>query len=46
MAVESSRGDVDSFAALQSPTMKQASAVCLLEFYYHMYGTGKMLQHT
>ncbi|XP_031666604.1 MAM and LDL-receptor class A domain-containing protein 2 [Oncorhynchus kisutch] len=40
MAVESSRGDVNSFAALQSPTMKQASAVCLLEFYYHMYGTG------
>ncbi|XP_028974987.2 MAM and LDL-receptor class A domain-containing protein 1 isoform X2 [Esox lucius] len=40
MLVESSRGDVNDFAKLQSPFMKQASAECLLEFYYHMNGKG------
>ncbi|KAJ8011341.1 hypothetical protein DPEC_G00057130 [Dallia pectoralis] len=40
MLVEFSRGDVNDLAKLQSPLMKQASAECLLEFYYHMYGTG------
>ncbi|XP_078144006.1 apical endosomal glycoprotein-like [Centroberyx gerrardi] len=38
MAVEADRGDQISFAALQSPGMKQASATCTLHFYYHMYG--------
>ncbi|AWP03839.1 putative apical endosomal glycoprotein-like [Scophthalmus maximus] len=38
MAVESDRGDQISPAALQSPTMKQASASCTLHFYYNLYG--------
>lgn len=41
MAVEASRGDQNSYAALQSPAMKEASNECLLEFYYHMFGEGK-----
>ncbi|XP_039670520.1 MAM and LDL-receptor class A domain-containing protein 1 [Perca fluviatilis] len=32
------RGDQISLAAVQSPTMKQASATCTLHFYYNMYG--------
>ncbi|KAG9273992.1 MAM and LDL-receptor class A domain-containing protein 2-like [Astyanax mexicanus] len=40
MAVEASHGDQNSYAALQSPAMKQAGAECVLEFYYHMYGEG------
>ncbi|KAI4891478.1 hypothetical protein NFI96_023830, partial [Prochilodus magdalenae] len=40
MAVEASHGDQNSYAALQSPAMKQASTECVLEFYYHMYGEG------
>jgi len=41
MAVEASHGDQNSYAALQSPAMKEASNECLLEFYYHMFGEGK-----
>ncbi|XP_053484115.1 MAM and LDL-receptor class A domain-containing protein 2 isoform X3 [Ictalurus furcatus] len=40
MAVEASNGDQNSYAALQSPAMRQASTECVLEFYYHMYGQG------
>ncbi|XP_073714301.1 apical endosomal glycoprotein [Misgurnus anguillicaudatus] len=40
MAVEASHGDHNSYAALQSPVMKEASNECLLEFYYHMFGEG------
>ncbi|MBN3307353.1 MLRP2 protein, partial [Amia calva] len=40
MAVDADNGDRNSYAALQSPAMKQASAECLLEFYYHMHGIG------
>lgn len=42
MAVEASNGDQNSYAALQSPAMRQASTECVLEFYYHMYGEGKI----
>lgn len=42
MAVEASNGDQNSYAALQSPAMRQASTECVLEFYYHMYGQGKI----
>lgn len=38
MAVNSVSGLEISPAALQSPTMKQASATCTLHFYYNMYG--------
>ncbi|XP_069014100.1 apical endosomal glycoprotein [Embiotoca jacksoni] len=38
MAVEPHRGYQMSPAALQSPTMKQASTTCMLHFYYNMYG--------
>ncbi|XP_068593728.1 MAM and LDL-receptor class A domain-containing protein 1 isoform X2 [Cebidichthys violaceus] len=38
MAVEPLRGDKVSPAAVQSPTMKQASATCTLHFYYNMNG--------
>uniref|UniRef100_A0A3Q3KLB2 MAM domain-containing protein n=1 Tax=Mastacembelus armatus TaxID=205130 RepID=A0A3Q3KLB2_9TELE len=40
IAVESDQGAQMSPAALQSPTMKQASATCTLHFYYNMYGEG------
>lgn len=40
MAVNSLSGVEISPAALQSPTMKQASATCTLHFYYNMYGEG------
>ncbi|KAI5627922.1 MAM and LDL-receptor class A domain-containing protein 1 [Silurus asotus] len=40
MAVDASNGDQNSYAALQSPAMRQASTECVLEFYYHMYGKG------
>lgn len=42
MAVEANTGDQNSYAALQSPVMRQASTACVLEFYYHMYGEGKI----
>ncbi|CAJ1072730.1 MAM and LDL-receptor class A domain-containing protein 2 [Xyrichtys novacula] len=38
MAVESDRGPQMSPAAIQSPTMKQASSTCTLHFYYNMFG--------
>ncbi|KAI3374795.1 hypothetical protein L3Q82_021349, partial [Scortum barcoo] len=38
MAVESNQGSQMSPAALQSPTMTQASATCTLHFYYNMFG--------
>ncbi|XP_061588557.1 MAM and LDL-receptor class A domain-containing protein 2 [Cololabis saira] len=38
VAVEGDRGEHMSPAALQSPTMSQASANCTLYFYYNMYG--------
>uniref|UniRef100_A0A8C4IGG5 MAM domain-containing protein n=1 Tax=Dicentrarchus labrax TaxID=13489 RepID=A0A8C4IGG5_DICLA len=38
LAVNSDRGDQNSPAAVQSPTMKQASATCTLQFYYNMFG--------
>ncbi len=41
MTVEASRGEQNSYAALQSPAMKEASNECLFEFYYHMFGEGK-----
>lgn len=41
MAVDVGNGDQNSYAALQSPAMRQASTECVLEFYYHMYGEGK-----
>lgn len=41
MTVEASRGEQNSYAALQSPAMKEASNDCLFEFYYHMFGEGK-----
>uniref|UniRef100_H3B3Q2 MAM domain-containing protein n=1 Tax=Latimeria chalumnae TaxID=7897 RepID=H3B3Q2_LATCH len=40
MAVEADNGDRYSYAVLMSTGMQQASAECLMEFYYHMYGTG------
>ncbi|MCJ8731789.1 hypothetical protein PDJAM_G00203590 [Pangasius djambal] len=40
MAVDASNGEQNSYAALQSPAMRQASTECMLEFYYHMYGEG------
>ncbi|KAK1787196.1 hypothetical protein P4O66_017048 [Electrophorus voltai] len=40
MAVEASLGEQNSYAALQSVTMRQASTECVLEFYHHMYGQG------
>ncbi|XP_048866511.1 MAM and LDL-receptor class A domain-containing protein 1 isoform X9 [Brienomyrus brachyistius] len=40
MEVDADQGDVNSFAALWSPAMKEASSQCELEFYYHMYGKG------
>ncbi|KAA0719308.1 LDL-receptor class A domain-containing protein 1 Skeletal organic matrix MAM and [Triplophysa tibetana] len=40
MTVEASHGDHNSYAALQSPAMKDASNECLFEFYYHMFGEG------
>ncbi|XP_018613321.1 MAM and LDL-receptor class A domain-containing protein 2 isoform X2 [Scleropages formosus] len=40
MAVEAQYGDVNSYAALRSATMKESSSQCVLQFYYHMYGTG------
>ncbi|XP_071348966.1 MAM and LDL-receptor class A domain-containing protein 2 isoform X2 [Trachinotus anak] len=42
MAVESNLSDQISPAALQSPTMKQASATCTLHFYYNMNGEGEL----
>lgn len=42
MAVAASNGDQNSYAALQSPAMRQASTECVLEFYYHMYGEGEI----
>lgn len=41
MTVEASHGDQNSYAALQSTGMKDASNECLFEFYYHMFGEGK-----
>lgn len=41
MEVDASQGNVNSFAALWSPAMKEASSQCELEFYYHMYGKGR-----
>lgn len=41
VTVEASRGEQNSYAALQSPAMKEASNECLFEFYYHMFGEGK-----
>ncbi|XP_041658947.1 MAM and LDL-receptor class A domain-containing protein 1 [Cheilinus undulatus] len=38
MAVESDQGTQMSPAAMQSPTMKQASSTCTLHFYYSMFG--------
>lgn len=40
MALEPYKGEEISPAALQSPTMKQASASCTLNFYYNLYGGG------
>ncbi|XP_051809634.1 apical endosomal glycoprotein-like [Acanthochromis polyacanthus] len=45
MAVEPHQGVVLSPAALQSPTMKQASATCTLHFYYNIYGEDKKDLH-
>lgn len=42
MAVDANNGDQNSYAAFQSPDMRQASSECVLEFYYHMYGEGKI----
>nr|XP_020490862.1 MAM and LDL-receptor class A domain-containing protein 1-like isoform X1 [Labrus bergylta] len=38
MAVEPDQGTQMSPAAVQSPTMKQASTTCTLHFYYNMFG--------
>ncbi|XP_055359914.1 MAM and LDL-receptor class A domain-containing protein 2 isoform X2 [Betta splendens] len=38
MAVEPDQGGHMSPAALQSPSMRQASTTCTLHFYYNMYG--------
>eukprot|EP00795_Rhopilema_esculentum_P012712 gene12712-3431_t len=38
--VEASVGSMYSLATLQSPSLKQASATCQMNFWYHMYGTG------
>lgn len=40
MALKPNRGEETSSAALQSPTMKQASTSCTLRFYYNTYGQG------
>lgn len=40
MALDSDQGEHMSPAALQSPTMQQASTTCTLHFYYNMYGEG------
>ncbi|MFT7812312.1 MAM and LDL-receptor class A domain-containing protein 2-like isoform X1 [Arapaima gigas] len=40
MAVEAQHGDRNSYAALYSPTLKESSSQCVLEFYYHMFGKG------
>lgn len=41
MVVDASDGDLNSYAAFQSPAMMQSGAECVLEFHYHMYGKGK-----
>uniref|UniRef100_A0AAQ5YK66 MAM domain-containing protein n=1 Tax=Amphiprion ocellaris TaxID=80972 RepID=A0AAQ5YK66_AMPOC len=45
MAVKPYQDVEMSPAALQSPTMKQASATCTLHFYYNMYGEDKKDLH-
>lgn len=40
MALAPNKGEEISPAALQSPTMKQASTSCSLHFYYNTYGEG------
>lgn len=40
MALKPDVGAQISHAALQSPTMKEASSTCTLHFYYNMYGEG------
>lgn len=40
IALKPKKGQEISPAALQSPTMKQASTSCTLHFYYNMYGEG------
>lgn len=46
ISVESKQSDQVSPAALQSPTMTQASTTCTLHFYYNMYGEGMFHLHT
>lgn len=41
MAVEPDQGDQIGPAALQSPSMKQASTTCTVHFYYNMYGEDR-----
>ena len=40
MYVEASQGKSFHLATLESPVLKQASAKCVFNFYYHMYGSG------
>lgn len=40
MALKPKKGQEINPAALQSPTMKQASTSCALHFYYNTYGEG------
>lgn len=40
MALKPNKGHQMSPAAVQSPTLKKASATCTLHFYYNMYGEG------
>lgn len=40
MALKPKTGEEVSPAALQSPTMTQASTTCTLHFYYNIYGEG------
>lgn len=40
MALKPKKGQEISPAALQSPSMKQASTICTLYFYYNTYGEG------
>lgn len=40
MVLKPLTGGEISPAGLHSPTMKQASTICTLQFYYNMYGEG------
>lgn len=40
MYVEASNGNSYALARLESGYLKQAAATCVMNFWYHMYGSG------